>query len=700
MMFPVRLAFLASASLLALASAAMAQDQPAGGDAADEAVVLEPITVDGQSETVMTSEGYVTGEARAATKTGTPLIEVPQSVSTVSEKQLDDRNPQTLLDALAYVPGARTGAYGFDPRFDAFFVRGFPATYTGRFRDGLREMNSPTAIFKTEPYGIEGITILKGPASALYGPASVGGLVDVISKRPLDEAFREVEVSYGSHDRKQVNVDLSGPANAEGTLLYRLTGVGRASGTEIEGFPDDRLYLAPAVTWRPDADTSLTVLGEVMDSRTGGTAAFENDGSDVTDIYSGDPRYNDFDQQQQRIGWEFEHRFDETFTVRQNARYAHIDNRLEYAYVVDPTTSPITRAAGLNAEEVHTVVLDNQLEARFDTGPVSHTLLVGADLGYVTYEQRNGFGAIPGEGTPPGLAFASAQDMLNAGVYVQDEMRFGNLALTLGARHDWLSAETETPDGAGGRSSTTEDDTDFSGRAGLSWRTDLGLVPYALYSTSFAPNVGILVDGTPARPTEGEQVEVGVKYQIPDTNAVITASLFDIRQTNGVVFDASSGVNEQVQLDLRSRGFEIEGAASFRNGLSLIASYAYVDLTIERGAAGTAGNRLSSVPHHTASLWADYTIPSGPAVGLGFGAGVRYVGASFGDDLNTFENDARVLVDAAVHYDLGGLDPDLEGTRLQVNATNLFDDREVTCTSGYCYREAGRSVIASLRYRW
>jgi iron complex outermembrane recepter protein len=665
---------------------------------AQESTVLERLEVEAESDDILVQDGYVAKSGRIGTKTDTPLVEVPQAISAVTERQLDEQNPRTLNESLGYVPGVSVDNYGFDPRFEAFFIRGFPATYNGIFRDGLRQFSSPTGFFRTEPYGLEGITILKGPASALYGPSSAGGLVELMTKRPTEDLFREVEVQYGSNERYQGNFDFSGPVNADKTFLARLTGVVRDSGTEIEGFSDDRVYIAPAFTWQPTDDTRLTVLGEYMNSTVGGTAFFYNDGNRVTDIYEGDPSYNDFNQEQGRIGYEFQHRFNETFTFRQNVRYAALDNDLEYAYVSGFDGDTPLRSAGRNAENVETFVADNQLLADFSTGPVDHLSIVGVDYGWVTYDQKQGYGDIPADGGTLPLSFTSAQDMSQVGVYAQDQVSYENWRLTLGGRYDWLTADTTVADG----STTTEDYDRFSGRVGLSYVTEFGIVPYINYTTSFTPNVGVTIDGTPARPTIGEQKEIGIKYEVPNYNAVITAALFDIEQADGVIFEVVDGFNKQVSLDMRSRGLELELATSLDNGINLIAGYAYTDIEFVDGYGGLDlnGNKLSGIPQHTFSIWGDYTIGGGPAAGLGFGAGVRYVGTSPGDDENTFDNDDRIFLDAAVHYDFGATNAKLEGLRLQVNARNLLDEQGTVCTSGACYRDEGRSVIGSLRYRF
>lgn len=682
---------LAVSTLFAATVHVKAQDAGSG-----TATRLETLEVQAESDDILVQDGYVAKSGRIGTKMDTPLVDVPQSISTVTEKQLEDQKPRSLNEALDYTASANVNAYGFDPRFDAFTIRGFPITYNGVFRDGLRQYASPTGLFFTEIYGLEGISVLKGPSSTLYGAGAAGGIVDLMTKRPTEEPFREIELIGGSHDRLQGNVDLSGPVNADGTLLYRLTGVIRDSGTELPGFPDDRYYFAPAITWQPDGDTKLTVLGEVSKRKIGGSAAYYNDANGITDILDGDPRYNDFDQSQQRIGYEFEKRLNDTFTFRQNFRYAHLDNDLEYAYVTDVTNGVVSRSAGRNAEELHTVVVDTQLLSEFDTGPIRHRAVSGIDYGFVTYDQRNGFGAIPTAGENLPLNFNSSQDFSQIGVYTQDRMELGQWAFTGGLRYDWLSTETEDATHA----ITKLDDEQLSGFAALSYHTDWGIVPYVNYSTAFTPNVGTLADGSVAKPTVAEQKEIGVKYEIPGYNAFVSAALFDIQQTDGVVFDASTGVNQQYQFDLRSRGFELEGQMSLLNGLSLLASYAYVDMEIESGRPGTIGKTLSATPFHTASIWADYTIQDGAAEGLGFGGGVRYVGKSFGNDLNTIVNDPRIFVDATMHYDFGARNPKLKGLRLQVNATNLTDNREVTCSAGYCYRDEGRMVVGSLRYRW
>jgi iron complex outermembrane recepter protein len=689
------LTLLASSALVFVSSEVFAQTSET------RAIQLEEVTVEGSQTGQggdITADGYVATSTRSATKTDTPVLETPRSMSTVTQEQLEDRKPQTLLDALSYTPGVRVGSYGFDPRYDAFTIRGIDVTYTGVFRDGLRQVNSPNGLFRLEPYGLDGITILRGPAASIYGASSTGGVVDLISKRPTFLPFREVEVQTGSYGRLQGNFDLSGPANSDNTFFYRLTGLVRHAGTEIDAVKDDRIFIAPAFTWKPNDATTLTILGEYMDSTTGGTAAYINnyatDASGnptslsigATRVFAGDKRYNDFRQKQGRIGYEFEHRFNDMFTLHQRTRFSALGTNQEYFF----------GGPGLTRENNWGIVSDTYLESRVKTGAVDHTILTGLDISRLSYVSKQGFGVVP-IGTDPVLSYREDQTQTLTGIYIQDQLKWQNWRLTLGGRHDWLSSEF---DSAG--LEFDRDDTKFTGRAALGYVTDFGLAPYVSWGTSFTPNPGTVLGGGVAEPTTGEQVEIGVKYDLPGLNASLRAGVFDIHQDNAVVYQVVDGTNQQVQLDLRSQGFEIEGVASLTEGLNIQASYSYTDARIEKLTPETVGNRLTSVPYHLASLWLDYTVQEGPARGLGIAGGVRYVGSSFGDNLNrlVIENEPRTYLDAAIRYDLENINPSLKGLRFQVNATNLLDEDGQVCTSNYCYFDEGRKVIASLRYRW
>ncbi|HEU4988102.1 MAG TPA: TonB-dependent receptor, partial [Rhizobiaceae bacterium] len=436
---------------------------------------------------------------------------------------------------------------------------------------------------------------------------------------------------------------------------------------------------------------------------TGATAIFYNrPGSNkASNIYSGDPAYNDFTQNQGRIGYEFEHRFNEVVTVRQNLRFNAVDADMEYSRLVSPTT----RYWSHYKEDMKNFVIDNMAQFEFDTGPMSHTTVAGVDYAWSDYnaygDPNTFFSVISADdiASRP-VPFYGSQEMNQLGVYLHDQMEWNNFTLFASGRYDWV--DTTSLDAS--RIETEQKDDAFSGRIGISYRTEWGIIPYVNYSTSFSPNIGFVEDASgthPARPTIAKQKEIGVKYEIPNTNAVISAAFFDIDQEDGNVFDASgSGQQIQRQYDMNSRGFELEANASFDNGFSFIASYTNLRVKIEEGPTGTIGKELSATPNHIFNLWGHYVFQEGLLEGLGIGAGVRFASESFGNDQNSFKNSARTYVDAAISYDFGARNPKLKGLMAQVNAKNLFDEREQVCSAGYCYRDEGVAVFGSLRYRF
>ena len=688
----LRTSALTAVSFAALSVASNAQD----------VTELSTIVVDGEADTIRT-DGFVPETTRSATKTATPVSETTRSVSVISQKQLEILKPQNLSEAVSYTPGVRVGQYGAEPRFDAFKIRGIDLTYTGIFRDGLRQISSPNGLMRLEPYSVEAIAALRGPAASIYGASSSGGIIDIISKRPTAETLREVELTYGSHQRRQAAFDFSGSANADNTLLYRLTGLARRSGTEIDAVPDDRLFIAPALTWLPTDNTTITVLGEYMDSLTGGTWGWTNnlgpDGSSTgaENHYSGDKHFNDFRQKQWRLGYEIEHNFNEDLTLHHRLRYSDLSMKQEWVADGWP---------GLGYEDNSGLASDTYLESRFDTGSAQHTLIAGVDYSYMHYDatQYQG-GALSAsyDYTPdPAYDKTMEQTQNTFGLYIQDQVEIQNWRLSAGLRHDWHNSTfDQTYQDAD--THLSRNDSETTGQASIGYVFGNGIMPYVSYGTSYVANPGVALNtGDQAAPTLGRQVELGVKYQIPGHNILLSAAVFNIDQENATVYETSSGVNDQIQLDMRSRGVELEAAAKFDNGLSFIGSYSYNDVKIKKLTDATVGNQLNSTPYHMVSLLADYEFASGPFQGLGLSAGVRYVGSSFGDNVHTAAliNKPRTFVDASLRYDLGKLNPSLDGVKWQLNATNLLNEVKQVCTTGWCYFDEGRKVTTSLRFRF
>lgn len=699
------------------------------GSIRDGAVTLDALEVTGDTALGPTN-GYVARRSATATKTGTSILETPQAVNVVGRKEIEDRQAQSVSQALLYTPGVLT-QYGTDLRYDWLYVRGF---VPGRYLDGLRLPFGARGYSqpRIESYGLERIELLKGPSSGLYGQNSPGGLLNLVSKRPSAVPLREIQLQTGSFGRAQAAFDLSGPVDPDGRILYRLTGLARTTGTQVDYLEEDRVFIAPSVTFRPDADTSLTILSQYLhiDSPGGGApqglptlgTLYNNPrGRIPTNRFIGEPNYDRFKLDHGFIGYAFQHRFNDVWTVRQNLRFSHVeaDTQRVQAIGLAANGRTLSRYAWAFPERSNLFNVDNQAEARFFTGPLAHTLLFGAD--YLREDARydeSELRVVPsvdiftpvyaGTVTRPPLGTRITQGRNQAGLYVQDEIRVGGFSLTLSGRQDWANAVTRTRTAATGAvSQVKQDDAAFTGRVGLSYLFEGGFAPYVSYATSFQPTSGTNRLGTPFAPTTGDQIEGGIKVQPAGTNLLLTGAVFDLKQQNVLTPDALDFRFNTQAGEARVRGLELEAKASLSESLDVIASYAAMTSEFTKANANAAGvsivgNELPFVPRHQASVWLDYTIRTGDWAGLGLGTGVRYIGVSVGDNANLYKTPVVTLVDAALRYDFGYRYPSLKGVDLALNATNLFDRTYVTtCIAATgCFYGNRQTILATLRYRW
>lgn len=676
-----------------------------------DTIELSGITVTGRRG------GYVADDVTSANKIGAALTETPQSVSVITRDQLAVKGVDRLSEALRYTPGVQGETFGFEPRTTFLRFRGFDATTTGLYRNGLQLRNPGFAVgYSPEPYGSERIEVPRGPASVLYGAGSPGGLVNFISKRPTRQPFGEVIFEPGTYNRWQGKLDLSGPINADGTVAYRLTGLARASDTQVDFVDNDRIFLAPALSWHPTASTTLTLLGRYQQDNTrssqrlpaAGTLSDNPNGTIPVDRFLGEPGVDRYDRNQWSAGYLFEQEAGSTVRFEQKLRYYAIDldDVTVFGSALRDDLRTLDRFVFESFGELGALAVDNQARVDIATGPVDQTLLLGVDYQRVTVDLAQNFGGAPaidifdpdyGAAVPAPSPFVENEmDQRQIGLYLQDHVHvYEHWILTLNGRLDW--ARTETRDRLA-ENRTEQDDRAFSGRVGLVYKSDLGLAPYASYSESFLPSLGTDEAGTPFDPERGQQVEVGAKYQPPGSNSFATIALFDLTRENFLQTDPETF--RQVQTgEARSRGVELEAVAGLAIGLDLTASYTRQDVEITESVADAeAGEHPTQVREQMGSLWADYTFQQGTLGGLGVGAGVRYLGPSFGDVPNTLKAPSVTLVDAALHYDWNDL-------RIQVNANNVFDHVHVASTfvSGpqdFATYGAARTVTATLRYRW
>jgi iron complex outermembrane receptor protein len=702
-----------------MADAATVAIAPAAGGTTGKAVSLPaiPVTAEGEETTTGPIEGYVAKEGATGTKTDTPIMETPQSVSVITRDQMDAQNVNDTGDVLRYTAGATAEPYGSDKRGLFFNLRGFNGSDDAFYRDGLQLRGSLFAGFTSlDPYGAERYELLKGPASVLYGQISPGGLLNYVTKRPTEEAFREVELESGYPARGGGAFDLGGPMSESGDLLFRLTGRGYHADSQVEYVDENRGYFAPALTWKPDDDTDITLLANFQYDRFGwsnqflpasGTVLHNDHGQIPTSRLLSEPDWDDYEQYQVAFGYLAEHRLDETFTFRQNARYAHFynDQRGVFGLGLEDDGRTYDRAGDSGVSSSHAVVVDTQMEVKVPTDVgIDQTVLVGVDFirnamdDYgASYEVAtlDIFDPHYGESNfdSPEPYTDSDTVLRQIGFYAQDQVEIGDLTFVFGGRYDF--AQVDTDDHLIEEVSKQRDEA-FTGRVGAIYNFDFGLAPYASYSTSFNPTVGTDANSTPFEPSEGKQVEVGLKYQPPGYDALITVAGFQIYETNTLTTDPDDPNFSVQRGEIRSRGIEVEAKTSLEFGLDLTLAYSFTEVELTKDEDGNKGNTPSATPRHRASLWGDYTIKQGDFANLGFGAGLRYTGESYGDDANSFEVADYAVVDAAIHYDY-------EAMTFAINATNLFNKKYVAaCVDGDsgCYYGERLQVIGTVKYRW
>jgi iron complex outermembrane receptor protein len=703
----------AAASFSVFAPAAFAQE----GEVEDSPSIQETV--------IVIAPDYVPEDGGTANKSNIPLIETPQSVSVITRDQIDLLAFIDAQQAVRYTSGAFGENYGPDLRFDFLTVRGFtPKQYI----DGLAAPVSTSILsVGVDLYAFESFDILKGPASALYGSSPPGGLYNQISRRPDSEFGGEVQAKYGSDNYMQVAGTVHGPLSD--TVSYSLTGLYLDREAERDLVSAERMLVAPALTWEITPDTTLTGLGyfqsdEVLGDTNGflpvfGTLLPNPLGQIDPSTNVGDPN-NRFERDQWAVGYEFTHAFTDAVSFVSNLKVSDYDEASPTSIyggggLVDadfngvPDDFRTVQQYNFSyAETVKSVTTDNRFDVTLDSGGLTHEIIAGvdyrnvenkADFGFIFANQIDLFNPVyaPQAILEPGYPFAfNNQTLKQTGLYVQDHIGLGNLYLTLSGRQDWVTIENNAT------SAETEQEK-FTYRVGGNYIFDSGVAPYVSYATSFEPVLGSdSVTLQEFEPSEGEQLEAGVKYDargLPDGyKLLLTAAAYQIKQKNVVstlpsvtpVFGTQTG-------EVEVNGVEFEAVSRINDKLSINASLSLTDSeVVASSTAVEVGAELPVTPETKASLFADYTFSDGMFAGFGIGAGVRYTSESQGSLPGPFNpvvytGEESTLFDAIIRYDTADW-------RFALNGSNLLDEIYVARCSGPagCTYGAGQQIIATV----
>ncbi|MEL6401401.1 MAG: TonB-dependent receptor [Cyanobacteria bacterium J06626_4] len=632
---------------------------------------------------------YVEPNTSTATRTDTPLRDIPQSIQVVPREVLEDQQVITLEDALRNVSGTVSSEQTFNGQ--QFIIRGFEGATI--LQDGLRR-NDGRLVGFAGLANLESVEVLKGPASVLAGAAQPGGVINLVTKQPLSEPFYNLELLVGNRGLISPSLDFSGPLTADGRLLYRLNALVRTEDSFRDFDTDSRQsFIAPTIHWLISDRTDLTVSLEYTDDERPADGGLVAIGDEVADIPF-DRVIGELDDTREReilrVAYNFEHRLSDNWRIRNAFSYLNSDAESTIFSPVSPSADEagnILLAPSAVKTPLEVFDLQTNVVGEFNTGSIEHTLLFGVDLfrlrepgarelrsDFFTPIAFNVFDPIYGTISRPDiediLLFSALEIRSDTfGVYLQDQVTLlDNLKLLAGVRYETVEQETiNNPTDLNPTSSeSTLNEDAFTPRLGLVYQPIEEVSLYGSYTTSFLPNSATTVDDEILEPEQGEQFEIGARAELLEGRLVANLAFFDITKENVATTDPDNIFFSVATGEQRSRGVELDIAGEILPGWNIIANYAYTDAEITEDEDGNEGNRLTGVPEHNFNLWTTYDIQSGSLDGLGFGLGFNYVSERFGDTANSFTVDEYFLTNAAVSYER-------DNWRAALNIRNLFN---------------------------
>ncbi|MDO6443161.1 TonB-dependent siderophore receptor [Marinobacter sp. 2_MG-2023] len=656
-------------------------------------------TSDNQAE--LLSPLVVTG---TALKVEAPIVETPRPASLVTRDELEERNVQSLDESFRYRAGVLSGQYGSDNDTDWFKVRGYDQS---TYQDGLRIYRAGFYQWLPEPYGLEQVELLKGPASVLYGEAPPGGVINAISKRPTEDRQGEVVIEGGTNNHQRIGFDSSGPVNDSGEVRYRMVGLYQDAEGDIDDSENKRYYLAPSLEWDISDDTTLTLLGSFQKDDAVPYNGFKLPYGTIEDtpfgkvdpeVNYGEPDYDVNEREQTSLGYQFSHQLNDTWRFEQDLRYSKLDMLLRSTYIFfQSAPREGTRGLVYRDGDITSWTIDNRVVGKWFTDRTENTLLVGVDYQDLKNSGKEAdpfpFGTVDlfepqyGNYTPVAESDLTQRTIKKqqTGIYLQNQLRLDDQWIFLaGARYD----KAETDNLAGGTKERA-DDNEVSLSGGIMYVMNNGVSPYISYTESFQPIVGTDTNGDLYKPREGKQLEAGIKYAPESIDGYLNTSVYQIEEKNSLVTDGAVQVQEG---ERNTNGFELEGVAYLTNDLQVTAAYTYSDSTTQNRAIGADEVRAALIPRHMASAWLDYAF-SQAVPGLKVGAGARFVGETK-DETYGYEVPSYTVFDVMASYDFA------KNWRAQLNINNVADKEYVASCDYWCYYGEARRATASVSYHW
>jgi catecholate siderophore receptor len=679
---------LAAASLLALLAPTGAGAQSATGDA-----VLPEIKVQEQIERADGPvDGYRATRSSTATKTDTPLKDVPGSVTVVPAQLIKDQAMASMGDVFRYVPGVLM--HQGEGNRDQLIIRG-NSTTADFYVNGVRD---DAQIFR-DLYNVERVEVLKGPAGMIFGRGGAGGVVNRVTRKPVFDHVGEANLTLGSYNQRRGTLDYGNKLGD--SAAYRLNAMAEGSNNFVDGVDLRRWAVNPTLTYVLGAQTSITLDYEHLhDGRVPNRGVPSLNGAPFiagTSTFFGNASQSNAHSYVDGFAATLDHDFGNGRQLKNTLRSDRYDKFYQNVYPGGAATAAGTLPLAAYNNDNQRINTFNQTDliTKLSAGGFEHTLLTGIELGHQNSDNlRNTgfFGAATSIIVPTSNPYAIATsfrpnttDINNhvtadiVGVYVQDQITLSKQwKLIAGLRYDYFKVDLEDRRTLVPATNLARTDTGYSPRAGLIWSPNGVSTYYVSYSYAFLPSaeqLGLVVTNATLEPETATNYEVGARWDVLPGLTLSTA-IFQLERNNvKSVNPAVPGTFVQSGQQ-RTQGAELGLQGDVTRNWQVFGGYAYLNARVTQpfnsnttattATLVPAGNKVGLVPENTLSLWNKFNLSHG----WGTAVGLIYQGASYTSFTNTVKLPAFTRTDAALYYTLPG-----GKTRISLNAENIFNKK-------------------------
>ena len=693
-----------------------------GGATSDLVLKLSVATVQSSVTVQGDLNSIVATESSAGSLTTIPLLDLPQSVQVVTREVLDEQKTYQYADSLTYLTDVQrayttiAGGVG-----NEVAMRGFNLDYNNNYlRDGFKFYglsNSDTA-------DIESVEVLKGPASALYGTAEAGGIVNLITKKPTETPLISISMNGGSYQFLRPDFDISGPMDSRRSLFYRLNGAYENTQTFRQYGDSESLFLAPYFLWKPSKSTTLSLLGEWINVNRRsdyGTVLLGDRPAPVPVSTSYTEPWNNEDDRDRQAGYRFSHAFHSEWTLNNGFQISRTNARYFEVFTTGPDTDPTQLSRLSDAFYFPTLYRYSQTSVigLFKTGAITHHVAAGFEAGWVTQSSEGPAGYAPDVSVlhpVTGTDFTRADAVAalanpyfsltyqtvyrNQSGFVQDQIDLGSHWKAIAG----VRIENYYQDSINQATNTHQKQSDLptSPRVGIVYKPIRSLSVYGSYVRSFIPtSPGALSSaGKQFSPEHDHQWEGGIKFEPGSGRMTVTAALFQIEKNNVLAPDPNNQLFSVQNGQERSKGVEFELQGSPIRGLNLLTSYAFVQAQVTKSTEYPVGNILPNAPRNSGALWANYQVPGRVLRHLGLSAGLVSTAARQDNFYNTALLPGYARLDFGSYYEFNIAER--QKMRFSINVQNALNRAYYLASNGSDQIRPGSpiSVLTGLSWTW